>query len=239
LPFTQKLIKTIYKMKTKLLYSLLLSFFCLALHAQEITFVADNGITYTTTSITAPLTVAVREYDATFGTSVVIPTNIMNNGITYAVTSIRQNAFNSKNLTSVTIGDNVTSIESSAFQFNSISSVTIGNSVASIGIAAFANNNLTNISIPNSVTSIEDFAFKFNSLIITVNSLKTNPATISNIVFDDVSNIDLTIPAEASTNYTNAGWTGFKSITEDSTLSTGDTFKAIRYSSINSYHNRL
>lgn len=67
----------------------------------------------------------------------------------------------SKNITSVTIGNNVTSIGSLAF-FNcsGLTSITIPNSVTSIGEGAFYNcTGLTSITIPNSVTSIGDWVF--------------------------------------------------------------------------------
>ncbi|MHC6202679.1 leucine-rich repeat protein, partial [Breznakiellaceae bacterium SP9] len=80
------------------------------------------------------------------------------------VTSIGDNAFANKQLTSITIPDSVTSIGGEAFRGNQLTSVVIPNSVTSIGDGAFYNNQLTSVVIPNSVTSIGDGAFSSNQL---------------------------------------------------------------------------
>ena len=71
--------------------------------------------------------------------NLIIPSSVVNDGSTYAVTSIEYEAFmNCRGLTSVTIGDAVTTILESAFQGCS---------------------SLVSINIPNSVTTIEVYAF--------------------------------------------------------------------------------
>ena len=113
-----------------------------------------------------------------------VVTNV-NDGISYKVTGIGDNAFNGcTDLTSVKIPNSVTSIGDNAFYQctgltsveipNSVTSIgdnafsgctglkslTIGNLVESIGYAAFSGcEGLTSLTIPNSVTSIGDQAF--------------------------------------------------------------------------------
>ncbi|MCL2410042.1 MAG: leucine-rich repeat domain-containing protein [Treponema sp.] len=80
------------------------------------------------------------------------------------VTEIGFEAFQNKNLISVSIPNGVTSIEDAAFEHNQLTSVTIPNSVTHIGDMAFWNNQLTSVTIPNSVTSIGYNAFRDNQL---------------------------------------------------------------------------
>ena len=91
-----------------------------------------------------------------------IPETVTYNNVTYFVTSIESNAFEScSGLIFVNIPNSVTSIGTYAFwRCRGLTSVTIPNSVISIGEFAFtACLGLTSVTIPNSVTSIEDFAF--------------------------------------------------------------------------------
>ena len=69
-------------------------------------------------------------------TDVVIPSTIEE----YPVTTIRDNAFQNKGLTSVEIPSSVTSIGDSAFNYNPLTSITIGNQNATIDNCAFGEN---------------------------------------------------------------------------------------------------
>ena len=81
-----------------------------------------------------------------------------------SVTFIQRFAFTNNQLTSVIIPDSVTSIEMLAFKNNNLSTVTIGSSVAYIGQEAFHGNRLTSVIIPDSVISIGNSAFAANQL---------------------------------------------------------------------------
>ncbi|MEP5617510.1 MAG: leucine-rich repeat protein, partial [Flavobacteriaceae bacterium] len=132
------------------------------------------------------------------------------------VTTIEDGVFNNNQLTSVTIPDGVTSIGDRAFFRNELTSVTIPDGVTSIGDNAFEENQLTSITIPDGVTSIGDYAFWSNPITeVTALGIAIVPALNgSPFTFAQRATIDLTIPFGASiTDYENAGWTGFKSIT--------------------------
>lgn len=217
----------------------------------------ENFITYSVTS-TTPNTVAIIDYNINGGTDVVIPATVTPNVSgrmssfedanspmeTYSITSIANNAFTSKGLTSVIIGDNVLTIGNQAFSVNFITSAIIGNNVTTIGFNAFYNNNLTTIDLPNSVTTIEARAFDDNlltsitipsnvtsigfaafrdNLITCISSEATTPPAIitesnSNDTFaSDRSGINLNIPDGATADYVTdpgAEWTGFNTVTE-------------------------
>lgn len=76
------------------------------------------------------------------------------------VTSIGNQAFFMKSISSLTIPDSVTSIGDSAFALCfDLTSVTIPNSVTNIGAGAFAQNHLTSVTIPSSVISLGGSVF--------------------------------------------------------------------------------
>ena len=122
----------------------------------------SGDLYYTITSNVAPYTVEVTSGNTKYSGDITIPSSVTYNGITYAVTSIRSEAFRDcSSLTSVTIPNSVTRIEGWAFgDCSSLTSVTIPNSVTSIGSYAFSGcSSLTSITIPSSVTSIGNEAF--------------------------------------------------------------------------------
>ena len=149
-------------------------------------------------------------------TAINIPESVEYNSVTYSVTSIGSNAFEScTGLTSITIPNSVTSIGKLAFDgCSGLTSVTIGNSVTSIGYAAFAYcSGLTSITIPNSVTSIGYAAFSHCSGLTSVTNYATTPQTIKDMdVFSGVnkSSCTLYVPEGSIKRYKAAdGWKDF------------------------------
>ena len=176
------------------------------------TFVVDN-ITYQINA-TPNNEVTITDYNTAGGTVVNIPATVNSGCTEFSVTSIGNNSFSVKQLTSVVIPtsvinigsgafninqisniiipDNVTSIGQAAFQDNLLSSVIIPNTILSIGVAVFASNQLTSITIPNSVTSIGQVAFHNNQLMsITIPNSVTS---IGNSAFALNQLTSITIP---------------------------------------------
>lgn len=160
--------------------------------ANSQSFTTDN-ITYFPTSDS---TADVVYYENLSG-NVVINSTISNNGVTYKVKSIGENAFNDcTGLTSIVIPNTVTSIGSKAF-FNCIalSSITIPNSVKTIGESTFYGcNNLTTITLPSSLTEISDGLFSACSKLELV-TIPSSVTIINNLAFSDCSSLtSITIP---------------------------------------------
>ncbi|MDE6717131.1 MAG: leucine-rich repeat domain-containing protein, partial [Muribaculaceae bacterium] len=102
---------------------------------------------------------------------VVIPATVMDNGVEYAVTSIRKSAFSGcTSLTSVVIPEGVTSIGEYAFNgCSSITSVVMPEGMASIGEYAFNGcSSLTSVVIPKGMTTIALWTFSSCSSLTSV-----------------------------------------------------------------------
>ena len=154
---------------------------------------------------------------------VVIPSSVTNNGTTYSVTSIGDDAFYyCSGLTSVTIPNSVTSIGNYAFYYCSgLTSVTFPNSVTSIGNSAFYNcSGLTSVTIPNSVTSIGDRAFYECSSLTSV-TIPNSVTSIGNDAFAGCSGLtSITIPNSVTFigNYAFYGCNGLTSIVSNAVV---------------------
>jgi hypothetical protein len=131
-----------------------------------------------------------------------------------SVVSLGDNAFRDASLTDIDIPVGVISIGSYTFAYNKLTTVNIPNTVTSIGDRAFRKNKLTRVELSANVAFIEDYAFSGNEGLVRVVAKGTTPAEIKENSFESRGNIDLTIPFDTKSLYEDAGWTGFKSITE-------------------------
>ena len=115
----------------------------------------------------------------------VLPGNVLHNGVTYLVTSISDYVFSyCSGLTSIEIPNSVTSIGSSAFRScSSLTTVELPNSVTTIDSYAFCScSSLTSVELPNSVTTIDSYAFYSCSSLTSV-ELPNSVTTIGSDAF--------------------------------------------------------
>ena len=155
----------------------------------------DNFITYNVTSTTNN-TVEITGYTGPSGVSVTIPDSVINNNISYTITSIGDFAFVNQLLTSISIGSNV----------------------ENIGMLAFNNNQLSTLTIPSSVLTLGVQSFSFNPLTCVISEAATPPVIVTGGTNDTFggsrSNINLTIPSGTASDYATATWTGFNNVIE-------------------------
>ena len=184
--------------------------------------ITSNGFNYRINSATANTVTVLGKTSENNDTEITIPETVTHNNIAYTINTIGDFAFRRDRLSSISIPNSVTYIGQSAFSNNQLTNIDIPSSVTSIEESAFFNNELTSVTIPGNVTTIGRDAFDSNQ-ITEVTSLSNNPASLlenNNSTFGKNSNIDLTIPNNTLSTYENNAWTGFKSVTESSVLST-------------------
>lgn len=89
----------------------------------------------------------------------------LNDGKTYTVTSIKEDAFKDNTLlTSITLPSTVTTIEATAFEGSALTAIKIPEGLTKIGAAAFRRTKLTSIVLPSTVKDIRANAFEASSL---------------------------------------------------------------------------
>ena len=118
------------------------------------------------------------DYATTLSGALNIPSHVTNNGTTYTVTAIGDNAFLlCTEITSVVIPNTVTTIGFQAFYFcQGMTDITIGNSVTTIGDYAFMwCSSLTSLNIPASVTYIGQRLLDYCSSLTTLTVDSNNP----------------------------------------------------------------
>ena len=122
------------------------------------------------------------------------------------------------------LSEGLTTIGREVFRENgNLSEVIFPESLVSIGFSAFESVRLTSITLRSNI-SIDTQGFKGNALTSIISEI-LNPSSFP-IPSRDITrgDIDLVIPSGTSQAYIDAGWTGFKSVTEanDPTLSISD-----------------
>jgi Flp pilus assembly protein protease CpaA len=168
----------------------------------------SNGINYTVTS-TSPNEVEVAGNSGYSGVAV-IPSSVVYNSNTYAVTAIGEMAFyNCSGLTgTLTIPNSVTAIGGLAFLGCSglTGTLTIPNSVTAIGEGAFAGcSGLTGtLTIPNSVKTIGIQAFTACSGLTGIDVAADNLhySSLDGVLFNEAQNILIQCPASKAGSYT-------------------------------------
>ena len=129
--------------------------------------------------------------------SISIPSTISYDGVTYNVTSIGRNAFNScSGLNSVNIANSITFIGGSAFRgCTGLSSVSIPNSVTSIESHTFLNcSNLSKIELPSSISSIPDYFAEGCTSLQSIN-IPSSISSIGKVAFEGCTSLSsITLP---------------------------------------------
>ena len=141
----------------------------------------------------------VETVDTSLTGALTIPSTVNDGTLDYTITAIGDNSFRDKQLTSVTIPNGITNIGADAFRDNELTSVVIPASVTGIDTRGFRDNPLTTI-ITEGFTPL------------TINNQSNN----SNHAFTNRSNIDVFVQSGTVQAHTDAGWIGFKSVTEAS-----------------------
>lgn len=111
----------------------------------------------------------------------------------YPVVSIGEEAFMSRNISSVTLSKSLTSIGKAAFYDNALVAITIGSNVTSIGESAFAKNQLISVILPKSMKTIKDSVFSQNK--IKKLTLPNSLVQVGSKAFESNHLTDVTLPA--------------------------------------------
>ncbi|HRQ86924.1 MAG TPA: leucine-rich repeat domain-containing protein, partial [Candidatus Saccharibacteria bacterium] len=166
---------------------LLIAGFIILAHLSPKVF-ADTEGAYTFTINSGEATI--DEYDADIGgVNPVIPNSL--GGV--PVVAVGNNAFEGKNLESVSLPSMLETIGDLAFAGNSLESITFPSGLESIGQLAFVANQLEAVVLPNSVTTVSSQAFMQNS--ITSVTLSTSMTVVDEMVFSGNSITSFTIPS--------------------------------------------
>lgn len=183
-----------------------------------------NGFYYNYTNDRTELSVTYQgkyalEYNNEYYGEIVIPDAVLYNGRYYKVTGIDECAFESCEITSISIPETITSIGYGAFcNCTGLTSISIPNSVTVLGSSTFSGcANLKSINIPNSVTFEYIGANTFDGC-SSLSSI-TIPNSVTSInwsAFQDcISLTSIVIPNSVTTIFANAflGCTGLTSVT--------------------------
>ena len=146
----------------------------------------------------------------TYSGNVDIPCQVAYDGVTYDVTSIRDNAFKDcDELTGVTIGGYVTAIGTRAFMnCTALTEVVLGNYVITVGDGAFAGcSALTSLTIGSGVASIGVHAFAGCTALTTIICKPATPPTMAGIdCFACYDTATLTVYPAVKRTYSGTDW---------------------------------
>ena len=171
-----------------------------SLAAGAIDFEVDN-LRYSVNSDNTSVTVTTPAEGKTYSGDITIPGSVANNGVTYSVTAIGDDAFQDcTELTSVVMPNSVTSIGEYAFDYcRKLKSVVMPNSVTSIGNGAFLYcSALTSVSLPENLTSIGNSCFRWCYGLKEVD-IPASVTKIGDAAFDDCSLTKVVIPNSVTT----------------------------------------
>lgn len=151
--------------------------------------------------------VKVRDCNSS-ATSVIIPETVTNNGITYNVTCVGEDAFSwCTSLVSIELPSTITTIESFAFYYcTALTSLVIPNAVTSMGWEVFYNcSSLASVTIGSGITELSDGTFSYCDALQSITCLAMEPPALENsYVFPDVSTATLNVACGSLTAYSNA-----------------------------------
>lgn len=152
-----------------------------------------GDITYKPTTETE---VKVRDCNSS-ATSIIIPETVTNNGITYNVTCVGEDAFSwCTSLVSIELPSTITTIESFAFYYcTALNSLVIPNAVTSLGWEICYNcSALTSVTIGSGISELSDGTFSYCDALQSITCLALEPPVLENsFVFPDVSNTTLNV----------------------------------------------
>ena len=134
-----------------------------------------------------------------------IPNTVVDNGVTYTVTSIGQGAFQScTNLALTSLPDSITSIGYSAFQnCTNLALTSLPSGLTSVSQSAFQNcTHLVLTSLPSGLTSIGPSTFR-GCTNLALTSLPSGLTSIDSSVFRDCTNLALTSLPDGITSISN------------------------------------
>ena len=183
--------------------------------------------TYDTTNYTATATGTIAN-DTTI-TELEIPATTVYNGDTYAVTAVDDGAFNNyndipyNNITTLILHEGLVSIGSSAFANVHVANLVIPDSVTTLGTSCFWDGGTyETITFGTGVTEIPQESFVFNRSLTDIYCRPTNPPTVGNLAFYELSkgNVTLHVPVGCLSTYQNASWWNGFIIVDDIVLGT-------------------
>lgn len=107
-----------------------------------------------------------KEYISKYRGKIVIPESVTNDGHTYKVVEIKNNAFmGCEDLTEVILPNSILTIGSSAFTATpSLKTVVLGNSVEELGYGAFKYSGIPNIELPSSLLYLREGCLSFTKI---------------------------------------------------------------------------